>query len=409
MHQKSSVWVGEYRPSIACVSFNTFSIIDVQLIDCLWFIVGHDDFEIVEFECFQGGEIPEKMPIEKIDTFNRFDPDVKLHELIKWIRVDVPVFLSLEAKLVGDWALVYFDNQLWFRINEKYEDRIKSTCINIFNSMMLPGHLVYDFIWDPENREYELGVADFIAMSEKFVREQLAKLNGNKNWPKMEPYGTKHFEIHPQALMPSESAVTKDELLKCESSVRLMLNCVNSLREGTLLVFVNSDHELMSPTIETMPFAAPYFLKSKESAIMSHMNMFDCEDDLVLVELPPAIGLMALVMVLPPGFVGLEPDERIETTLDLLNRALEMCLSCDQKKIHLLDPSIDLALYEGVFGPKFMNLGLEHVKNHRAQWIFWHCWTVDSYRHYFELRRQLILSHDQWNGKFTHQSSWYPF
>ena len=79
MHQKSSVWFGEYRPSIVCISSTTFSIVDIQLVDCLWFIAGNEDFDIVEFECFQGSEVPEKIPREKIVDFNQSDPERKLH------------------------------------------------------------------------------------------------------------------------------------------------------------------------------------------------------------------------------------------------------------------------------------------------------------------------------------------
>ena len=64
-----------------------------------------------------------------------------------------------------------------------------------------------------------------------------------------------------------------------------------------------------------------------------------------------------------------------------------MCVSCGQSKIRLLDPTTDLLFNEGDFGPKLMNLAINHTKNNRAQWVFLHCRDLESYRDYYELEK----------------------
>ena len=408
MHQLSSVWVGEYRPSIACVNSNAFSIIDIQLLDCLWHIVGHDDFEIVDFKCFQGFDSPRRIEFKQIDAFNKKESESKLHEFLKWIRVDNPTYLSLQSRAEDYWSLVYFDNQLWFHLMEMQHNKVEEICVRIFDSMMLPGQRIFDFIWDFDHRELELDVTDFVAMQEEMIAEQLLTYGETDSPLKVNPYCTNHFPIHPKTLAPDEYVLSEDVLAK-GGALRIVLNCVNSLRMDNLLVFVNSDHELMSPQVETMPFAAPYFLKAKEALILERMKTWNCEQDLAMVKLPPIIGVTAVVMVLPVGFEAMGPDEKIDVIFDLTTSALEMCNTSNQNRFHILDPTIDLGIYEGVFGPRFVDFALNHVANHSSQWIFWHCLTVDSYRHYFELRRRVLEKSDPWSNGFEPSNYGDPF
>jgi hypothetical protein len=409
MHQRSSVWFGEYRPSIVCISSTTFSIVDIQLVDCLWFIAGNEDFDIVEFECFQGSEVPEKIPQEKIVNFNQSDPERKLHEFLKWIRVDNPTYLSLQCKSTDGWSLVYFDNQLWFEIRGGGNRGVKHICLAIFESMMLPAKLIYDFVTDLDWRNQELEVADFVAIRESIVQKELETAGNFNSRLKINTYGTKHFPIHPKTLAPDEFFISPESEEKGEGSVQILVNCVKSLKQDTLLIFISSKHDLCSPTFRNMPFAAPYFLNAKEEAIMKKMSMYDCVDDLVLVKLPPIIGVTTVVMILPEGFDDFDPPKRIDIALELVSRALDMCASCDQKRIHLMDPTVDLKLYEGVFGPKFMHLALNHTANNRAQWVFWHCRSLMSYRHYQELRKSIMAKTDEWDPEFKPKYDAYPF
>lgn len=408
MHQMSSVWVGEYRPSIACVNSNTFSIIDIQLLDCLWHIVGHDDFEIVDFKCFEGLGSPQRIELKQIESFNQRVSESKLHEFLKWIRLDNPTYLSLQSRAKDYWSLVFFDNQLWFHLEGMHHNRVEEICVKIFNSMMLPGQRIFDFIWDFDHRELELEVTDFIAMREQKIAEQLSTYGETDSPLKVNPYCTSHFPIHPQTLASDEFVLSEDAISK-GGTLRILLNCVNSLRRDTLLVFVNSDHELMSPSVETMPFAAPYFLKAKESTILEQMKKWNCDQDLGMVELPPIIGVTTVVMVLPVGFDTLDPEVKIDVVFNLIRRASEMCVSSSQSKIHILDPAIDLGIYEGEFGPRFVDFALNHVDNNLSQWLFFHCLSVESYRHYFELRRQVLEKSDPWSNGFSPEIDGYPF
>ena len=409
MHQRSSVWFGDYRPSIVCISSTTFSIVDIQLVDCLWFIAGNEDFDIVEFECFQGSEVPEKIPREKIVDFNQSDPERKLHEFLKWIRVDNPTYLSLQCKTTEGWSLVYFDNQLWFEINGEDQSRVERICLSIFESMMVPAKLIYDFVTDLDMRKQELEVTNFVAIRESIVQKELETHGNLDDLVKIYSYGTKHFPIDPKILSPDESFLMPEVLIKGEGSVCILSNSVESLRKDTLLVFVNHEHELVSPSFENMPIAATYFLKAKDDAITKQISMFDCVDDLVLVKLPPIVGVTAVMMILPHGFAEFEPQIRIDVTLGLIQRALEMCASCDQIKIHLSDPTLDLMVYEGDFGPKLMDLAVNHTKNNRFQWVFWHCRDVESFCHYNELRKWILEKKDPWTTGFAPHSDIFPF
>ena len=85
------------------------------------------------------------------------------------------------------------------------------------------------------------------------------------------------------------------------------MNSVESLRKDTLLVFVSNEHKLVSPSFNDMPFATPYFLNSKDDAILRKISMCDCVEDIVLVKLPPIIGVTAVIMILPKGYAEFEP------------------------------------------------------------------------------------------------------
>ena len=377
--------------------------------NCLWFIAGYEDFEIVEFECYQLLEESDKIAPEKIAEFNQWDPDWKLHEFLKWIQVDDPSYLSLRCKAAEGWSLVYSGNQLWFEITGEDPSRVERICLSIFDAMMLPAKLIYDFVTDLDMRKQEFEVTDFVAIRESIVQKELETQGNVDVLVKIFPYGTKHFPIDPKTLAPDESFLTAEDAMKGEGSVCILSNSVESLLKDTLLVFLNHEHELVSPSFENMPVAAPYFLKAKDDAITQRMSLFDCVDDLVLVKLPPIVGVTAVMMILPQGFAEFESEMRIDVALDLIQRALEMCASCDQNKIHLSDPTLDLMLYEGDFGPKWMDLAVNHSKNNRFQWVFWHCLDVDSFRHYTKLRKIVVDKIDPWTGDFTLNSDAYPF
>ena len=407
MHQKSSIWYGEFNPSIVCLACYKFSIIDAALEDCLFFVAEHDDFKIVEFECFQGSEVPESIPKDRINAFNGLPSVNKMHDLLNWIKNDSPTYLSIKSKRIGIWSLIYSDNQFWFEIHDQDSKRVERTCLLIFKSMKLPAKVIYKFV--TRNHQQELDVSVFIGVRSSIVQKQLSGIGDFGNTVSINNYGTRHIPMDSFTLSPDEFSISPKTLEKGEGSVRILVNCVKSLRQDTLLIFISSKHELSSPTFKNMPFAAPYFLNAKEEAIMKKMSLCDCVDDLVLVKLPPIIGVTTVVMILPEGFDDFDPQKRIDIALDLISRALDMCASCDQKRIHLMDPTLDLMLYEGDFGPKFMRLALNHTANNRAQWVFWHCRSLRSYHHYQELRKSIMDKTDAWDPTFKPSSDDYPF
>lgn len=407
MHQQASFWYGEFNPSIVCLACNKFSIIDAALDDCLFFVAEHDDFNIVEFNCFQGSEVPESIPKDRINAFNCLPSAVKMHDLLNWIKIESPTYLSLKSKRIGIWSLIYSDNQFWFEIHDQDSKRVERTCLLIFNSMKLPAKVIYKFVTN--NHQQELDVSDFIGVRSSIVQKQLTRIGNLGNTVKINNYGTRHIPMDSFTLTPDEFFISPESEEKGLGSVQILVNCVKSLKQDTLLIFISSKHDLCSPTFKNMPFAAPYFLNAKEEAIMKKMSMYDCVDDLVLVKLPPIIGVTTVVMILPEGFADFDPPKRIDIALELVSRALDMCASCDQKRIHLMDPTVDLKLYEGVFGPKFMHLALNHTANNRAQWVFWHCRSLMSYRHYQELRKSIMAKTDEWDPEFKPKYDAYPF
>jgi hypothetical protein len=407
MHQQASFWYGEFNPSIVCLACNKFSIIDAALDDCLFFVAEHDDFNIVEFNCFQGSEVPESIPKDRINAFNCLPSAVKMHDLLNWIKIESPTYLSLKSKRIGIWSLIYSDNQFWFEIHDQDSKRVERTCLLIFNSMKLPAKVIYKFVTN--NHQQELDVSDFIGVRSSIVQKQLTRIGNLGNTVKINNYGTRHIPMDSFTLTPDEFFISPESEEKGLGSVQILVNCVKSLKQDTLLIFISSKHDLCSPTFKNMPFAAPYFLNAKEEAIMKKMSMYDCVDDLVLVKLPPIIGVTTVVMILPEGFDDFDPPKRIDIALELVSRALDMCASCDQKRIHLMDPTVDLKLYEGVFGPKFMHLALNHTANNRAQWVFWHCRSLMSYRHYQELRKSIMAKTDEWDPEFKPKYDAYPF
>jgi hypothetical protein len=407
MHQQASFWYGEFNPSIVCLACNKFSIIDAALDDCLFFVAEHDDFNIVEFNCFQGSEVPESIPKDRINAFNCLPSAVKMHDLLNWIKIESPTYLSLKSKRIGIWSLIYSDNQFWFEIHDQDSKRVERTCLLIFNSMKLPAKVIYKFVTN--NHQQELDVSDFIGVRSSIVQKQLTRIGNLGNTVKINNYGTRHIPMDSFTLTPDEFFISPESEEKGLGSVQILVNCVKSLKQDTLLIFISSKHDLCSPTFKNMPFAAPYFLNAKEEAIMKKMSMYDCVDDLVLVKLPPIIGVTTVVMILPEGFDDFDPPKRIDIALELVSRALDMCASCNQKRIHLMDPTVDLKLYEGVFGPKFMHLALNHTANNRAQWVFWHCRSLMSYRHYQELRKSIMAKTDEWDPEFKPKYGAYPF
>jgi hypothetical protein len=407
MHQQASFWYGEFNPSIVCLACNKFSIIDAALDDCLFFVAEHDDFNIVEFNCFQSSEVPESIPKDRINAFNCLPSAVKMHDLLNWIKIESPTYLSLKSKRIGIWSLIYSDNQFWFEIHDQDSKRVERTCLLIFNSMKLPAKVIYKFVTN--NHQQELDVSDFIGVRSSIVQKQLTRIGNLGNTVKINNYGTRHIPMDSFTLTPDEFFISPESEEKGLGSVQILVNCVKSLKQDTLLIFISSKHDLCSPTFKNMPFAAPYFLNAKEEAIMKKMSMYDCVDDLVLVKLPPIIGVTTVVMILPEGFDDFDPPKRIDIALELVSRALDMCASCDQKRIHLMDPTVDLKLYEGVFGPKFMHLALNHTANNRAQWVFWHCRSLMSYRHYQELRKSIMAKTDEWDPEFKPKYDAYPF
>jgi hypothetical protein len=407
MHQQASFWYGEFNPSIVCLACNKFSIIDAALDDCLFFVAEHDDFNIVEFNCFRGSEVPESIPKDRINAFNCLPSAVKMHDLLNWIKIESPTYLSLKSKRIGIWSLIYSDNQFWFEIHDQDSKRVERTCLLIFNSMKLPSKVIYKFVTN--NHQQELDVSDFIGVRSSIVQKQLTRIGNLGNTVKINNYGTRHIPMDSFTLTPDEFFISPESEEKGLGSVQILVNCVKSLKQDTLLIFISSKHDLCSPTFKNMPFAAPYFLNAKEEAIMKKMSMYDCVDDLVLVKLPPIIGVTTVVMILPEGFDDFDPPKRIDIALELVSRALDMCASCDQKRIHLMDPTVDLKLYEGVFGPKFMHLALNHTANNRAQWVFWHCRSLMSYRHYQELRKSIMAKTDEWDPEFKPKYDAYPF
>jgi hypothetical protein len=252
-------------------------------------------------------------------------------------------------------------------------------------------------------------VSDFIGVRSSIVQKQLSGIGNFGNTVTIKNYGTRHIPMDSFTLAPDEFFISPESEEKGEGSVQILVNCVKSLRQDTLLIFISSKHELSSPTFKNMPFAAPYFLNAKDEAIMRKMSMCDCVEDLVLVKLPPIIGVTTVVMILPDGFDDFDPQKRIDIALDLVSRALDMCASCDQKRIHLMDPTLDLKLYEGDFGPKFMHLALNHTANNRAQWVFWNCRSLRSYHHYQELRKSIMDKTDVWDPTFKPSTDDYPF
>jgi hypothetical protein len=403
MHQKSSVWHGKFKPSIVCVAPHRFSIIDAFLDDCIFFVTQHDDFEIVEFQCFQFEEFPESVGIEKISQFNQLHSDKKMNELLNWLKIDTPTFLSLKSKSEVAWSLIYFDNQFWFEIDDNNLQRVERTCNLIFQSMKLPAEIIYEFLVNHPLQE--LDVAEFFGVRESIVKNKLA----DESRLKIEQYGSRHMPMDSITLSHDESFVSQEKIEKKEGCLQLLVQPFHQLQGDTALVFVNPDKNTTSPNLDQLSFAAPYFIESKEAWITELMNAYDCRSDLLLVELPKLIDIKLLFMTLPPGFDRLEPQERIYTLLEILQRALNMGASCDQPRIHLLDPTLDLMIYEGDFGPKMVDLVLEHTSTNRSQWVFLHCRDVESFRHYFELRKSVMLKSDPWNTTFKPTPDGYPF
>jgi hypothetical protein len=305
MHQQASFWYGEFNPSIVCLACNKFSIIDAALDDCLFYVAEHDDFNIVEFNCFRGSEVPESIPKDRINAFNCLPSAVKMHDLLNWIKIESPTYLSLKSKRIGIWSLIYSDNQFWFEIHDQDSKRVERTCLLIFNSMKLPAKVIYKFVTN--NHQQELDVSDFIGVRSSIVQKQLSGIGNFGNTVTIKNYGTRHIPMDSFTLTPDEFFISPESEEKGLGSVQILVNCVKSLKQDTLLIFISSKHDLCSPTFKNMPFAAPYFLNAKEEAIMKKMSMYDCVDDLVLVKLPPIIGVTTVVMILPEGFDDFDP------------------------------------------------------------------------------------------------------
>jgi hypothetical protein len=403
MHQKSSVWYGEFKPSIVCIAPHRFSVIDAFLEDCIFFVAQYDDFEIVEFQCFQVEEFPESVGIEKISQFNQLHSDKKMNKLLNWLKIDNPTYLSLKSKSEIAWSLIYFDNQFWFEIDDNDLQRVARTCKLIFQSMKLPAEIIYEFLINHQLQELE--VADFFGIRESTVRNKLADLSSLK----IEQYGSRHMPMDPITLSHDESFISKEKFEKRVGCLQLLVQPFHQLHGDTVLVFVNPDNNTTSPNLDQLSFAAPYFIESKEAWITELMNAYDCRSDLILVELPKLIDIKLLFMTLPCGFDGFEPQERIDASLEILQRALNMCASYDQPRVHLLDPTLDLMIYEGDFGPEMVHLVLEHTSTNRSQWVFWHCRDVESFRHYFELRKSVMLKSDPWDTTFKPTYDGNPF
>jgi hypothetical protein len=401
MLQKSSFEFVEYRPSIACVSANTFSIVDNNLFDCLWFIAGTEGFEIVEFKYFICSESPEKMNKEKIVEFNKSVSDRKLQLFLKWIRMYNPTFFSLKSDAHEGWSLVYFDNQLWFQFCCEDLTFIERVCTTIFDSMMLPGKLIFDFVTDLKMHRQEVEVTDFVAVRESLVKEELETLGNFDLLTKINSYGTKHVPVDPKTLLPDEGFLMPQCVINGEGSVCILTNSIEELKGDTLLVFVNDQHEIISPTYENLPVEASCFLKENMEVIAKQMSVFDCDKDLVLIELSPNSAVVTVLMILPHDFMGLELQVRIDITLDLIKRALAMCATGDQIKIHLANPTLDFGINEGNFGPKMMELAVNHTWNNRFQWVFWHCSDLESFSYYQELRNSVLVNVGEWRHATT--------
>jgi hypothetical protein len=96
-------------------------------------------------------------------------------------------------------------------------------------------------------------------------------------------------------------------------------------------------------------------------------------------------------MVLPFQYEQFDSQRRIDVALELIQRALNMCASCNQIRMHLVDPILDLMLDEGDFSLKLMQLVQKHTEANRYQRVFWHCKNLESFRHYFALRKSIIV------------------
>jgi len=407
MHQKSSVWYGEFKPSITCVARHRFSIIDAVLEDCLFLVAQYDDFDIVEFECFQCDEFPESIPYERINAFNSLPSDIKMHDFLNWIKIDSPTYLSIKSKSEPSWSLIYFDNQLWFEIDDENLQRVERTCLLIFRSMKLPAEVIYDFVIN--HQQQELNVSNFVGVRDSIVQKELSEIGFLGNEVKINDYGFRHIPMDSVTLSPDEYFISKESEPERERYMRLLLHSLNQLQGDTTLVFVNHNQNLTSPTMDQLSFVAPYFLELKEGWILDLMEKYNCENDLVLVQLPKLIDITMMIMVLPEGYYEFDPQSRIDVALDLIQRALNMCASSDQKRLHLLDPTLDLMAYEGDFGPKLINLVQQYLETNRDQRVFWHCRDLESFRHYFALRKSIIDKTYSWDSKFKPSMDWFPF
>jgi hypothetical protein len=407
MHQKSSVWYGEFKPSITCVARHRFSIIDAVLEDCLFLVAQYDDFDIVEFECFQCDEFPETIPHDRINAFNELPLDIKMHDFLNWIKIDSPTYLSLKSKCETSWSLIYFDNQLWFEIDDENLQRVERTCLLIFRSMKLPAEVIYDFVIN--HQQQELDVSNFVGVRDSIVQKELSEIGFLGNQLKIKDYGFRHIPMDSVTLSPDEYFISKESEPERERYMRLLLHSLNQLQGDTTLVFVNHNQNLTSPTMDQLSFVAPYFLELKEGWILDLMEKYNCENDLVLVQLPKLIDITMMIMVLPEGYYEFDPQSRIDVALDLIQRALNMCASSDQKRLHLLDPTLDLMAYEGDFGPKLINLVQQYLETNRDQRVFWHCRDLESFRHYFALRKSIIDKTYSWDSKFKPSMDGFPF
>jgi hypothetical protein len=209
--------------------------------------------------------------------------------------------------------------------------------------MKLPAEIIYEFLINHPLQE--LDVTEFFGVKESVVRNELADVSSLK----IEQYGSRHMPMDSITLSHDESFISQEKIEKKEGCLQLLVQPFHQLRGDTVLVFVNPDTNTTSPNLDQLSFAAPYFIESKEAWITELMNAYDCRSDLVLVELPKLIDIKLLFMTLPSGFDGLEPQERIDASLEILQRALNMCASYDQPRVHLLDPTLDLMIDEGDF------------------------------------------------------------
>ncbi len=389
MHQRSSVWYGEFKPSIVCIAPHRFSIIDAFLEDCIFSVGEYDDFEIVEFQCFQVEEFPESVGIEKISQFNRLHSDKKMNELLNWLKIDNPTYLSIKSKSEVAWSLIYFDNQFWFEIDDKDLQRVERACKLIFQSMKLPAEIIYNFVISHQQQELE--VANFVGLRDCIVQQQLSEIEFLNDSLKINTYGFRHIPMDSLTLSPDEYLIPMEFNQTGEGCMRLLLHPVNQIHGDTMLVFLNHNKHLTSPSVEQLSLTVPNSLELKEDWILELMEKHNCEDDLVFVQLSEPVNMKIMNMVLPFQYEQFDSQRRIDVALELIQRALNMCASCNQIRMHLVDPILDLMLDEGDFSLKLMQLVQKHTEANRYQRVFWHCKNLESFRHYFALRKSIIM------------------